>query len=441
MIENKIFWCIVNLIATTIEELVLLRMFDIYSKRKRQNLTIYLLLLIPIMTVQIFDFYGVDSNIKFLIVLIIDFIYCMYCYDNKIFKTILISGLYWMISMGIDLLVFSVVNAFNLNSNATDIMNSTLYRLELIIFSKIILMASVVVLRKLNLKNGLTMKQYLSVLIPIAANILFIVVIWSLVYKYIPNNLQINYVVLILAVLLILSNISILTITNNIVKENQLKIENEKIREKIDIQYNYYLNLKKEQEKIAKFRHDIKNHLLCIKNSATTEESSATTEESNEYIEKINLEINQNVVDFNTGNAILDAIFYEKSIICIDKKIKYKFDVDYSRCEFIDVIDTCSIFSNLLDNAIEACAKIDQGDKVIELKGNVANEFFVIKCENTKVNDVLYLGENITTDKEDKELHGIGLKSIRESFEKYGGDINIEVLDNKFILKGFISIK
>ena len=55
MIENKIFWCIVNLIATTIEELVLLRMFDIYSKRKRQNLTIYLLLLIPIMTVQIFD--------------------------------------------------------------------------------------------------------------------------------------------------------------------------------------------------------------------------------------------------------------------------------------------------------------------------------------------------------------------------------------------------
>ena len=40
MIENKIFWCIVNLIATTIEELVLVRMFDIYSKRKRQNFII-----------------------------------------------------------------------------------------------------------------------------------------------------------------------------------------------------------------------------------------------------------------------------------------------------------------------------------------------------------------------------------------------------------------
>lgn len=434
MIENQIFWYIVNFIATTIEELVLVRMFDIYSKRKRQNFTIYLLLFIPIMTVQIFDFYGVDSNIKLLIVLIIDFIYCMYCYDSKIIKTILISGLYWMISMGIDLLAFSAVNAFNLNSNATDIMNSTLYRLELIIFSKIMLMASVVILRKLNLKGGLNIKQYISILIPIVANILFIVVIWSFVYKYIPNNIHINYVVLILSVLLIFSNISILTIINNIIKENQLKIENEKIREKIDMQYNYYLNLKKEQEKIAKFRHDIKNHLLCIKNSATTEES-------NKYIEKINLEINQNVVDFNTGNAILDVIFYEKSIICIDKKIKYKFDVDYSRCEFIDVIDTCSIFSNLLDNAIEACDKINQGKRFIDLKGNVNKGFFVIKCENMKINDILYRDGKIITDKEDKKLHGIGLKSIRESFEKYGGDINIEILDNKFIFKGFIPIK
>ena len=36
MIENKIFWCIANLIATTIEELVLVRMFDIYSKKKTE---------------------------------------------------------------------------------------------------------------------------------------------------------------------------------------------------------------------------------------------------------------------------------------------------------------------------------------------------------------------------------------------------------------------
>ena len=41
MIENEIFWYIVNFMATTIEELVLVKIFDIYSKRK-QNTRLYL---------------------------------------------------------------------------------------------------------------------------------------------------------------------------------------------------------------------------------------------------------------------------------------------------------------------------------------------------------------------------------------------------------------
>ena len=431
MIENEIFWYIVNFMATTIEELVLVKIFDIYSKRKRNTSTVYSLIFIPIIMVQIFDFYGLDSNIKMAIILLIDFIYCMYCYENKVLKTILLSGLYWMISMGMDLLAFSVVNVLNSNSNATIMMNFSYYRLELIVFSKFMLVMSVVALKKLNIKSELSIKQYLSVFVPITANIIFIIVMWSFVYKYIPNNTHINYIVLVLSGLLIFSNISIITIINSIVRDKQLKIENQKIKEKIDIQYNYYLSLKKEQEKIAKFRHDMKNHLLCIKNLAKTEESE-------KYIEKINFEINQNTVDFNTGSPILDIIFYEKSLICIDKKIEYQFDVDYSKCEFIDVVDTCSIFSNLLDNAIEACDKITQGKRFISIKGNKINNFFVIKCENSKINDILYEGKNIVTDKENKDLHGIGLKSIRDSFEKYDGVINIEISDKKFTLNGFL---
>ena len=61
-----------------------------------------------------------------------------------------------------------------------------------------------------------------------------------------------------------------------------------------------------------------------------------------------------------------------------------------------------------------------------------------IKCENSKINDILYEGKNIATDKENKDLHGIGLKSIRDSFEKYDGVINIEISDEKFTLSGFL---
>ena len=62
MIENEIFWYIVNFMATTIEELVLVKIFDIYSKRKQNTSIVYSLIFIPIIMVQIFDFYGLDSN-------------------------------------------------------------------------------------------------------------------------------------------------------------------------------------------------------------------------------------------------------------------------------------------------------------------------------------------------------------------------------------------
>ncbi len=75
MIENEIFWYIVNFMATTIEELVLVKIFDIYSKRKQNTSIVYSLIFIPIIMVQIFDFYGLDSNIKMAIILLIDFIY------------------------------------------------------------------------------------------------------------------------------------------------------------------------------------------------------------------------------------------------------------------------------------------------------------------------------------------------------------------------------
>ena len=159
MIENEIFWYIVNFMATTIEELVLVKIFDIYSKRKQNTSIVYSLIFIPIIMVQIFDFYGLDSNIKMAIILLIDFIYCMYCYENKVLKTILLSGLYWMISMGMDLLAFSVVNVLNSNSNATIMMNFNFYRLELIGFSKFMLVMSVVALKKLNIKSELSIKQ------------------------------------------------------------------------------------------------------------------------------------------------------------------------------------------------------------------------------------------------------------------------------------------
>ncbi|MCU9807310.1 ATP-binding protein [Paraclostridium sp. AKS46] len=106
------------------------------------------------------------------------------------------------------------------------------------------------------------------------------------------------------------------------------------------------------------------------------------------------------------------------------------------------MLDVCSIFSNMIDNAIEACIKINDKDRnrFINIKGTIVNGFFVIKCENSKVNEVKFKDKNIKTDKRDSNLHGIGIKSIKTSVQKYDGELFIDYQDYIFTVKIYIPI-
>lgn len=106
------------------------------------------------------------------------------------------------------------------------------------------------------------------------------------------------------------------------------------------------------------------------------------------------------------------------------------------------MLDVCSIFSNMIDNAIEACIKIKDKDtnRFIKIKGTMVNGFFVIKCENSKINDIKFKYNNIKTDKKNSYLHGIGVKSIKSSVQKYDGDVFIDYQDYIFIVKIYIPI-
>ncbi|HFK2989515.1 TPA: GHKL domain-containing protein, partial [Clostridioides difficile] len=61
----------------------------------------------------------------------------------------------------------------------------------------------------------------------------------------------------------------------------------------------------------------------------------------------------------------------------------------FTQCNFINEEDVCSIFANAIDNAIEACDKIKEGNKSISLQGRLINNFFAIKISNTKSNTII----------------------------------------------------
>ncbi|MCE9676829.1 ATP-binding protein [Paraclostridium bifermentans] len=231
-----------------------------------------------------------------------------------------------------------------------------------------------------------------------------------------------------------LSSFLLLMIVFKIIKDIKEKSEERLLKEKIDIQYKYYLNLQESQNKVKKLYHDINNHMFCIKNL------SSDKEDVNKYIDEMSKELNQFKEIHNTGNMILDIILKEKQNICNENNIDLTCDVNFSKCNFIEMTDVCSIFSNILDNAIEACNKTSMDKKYIKIRGTLVKSYYVIRCENSKTNKLEIKNSKIITSKKDKFIHGIGLKSVKSSIKKYNGDLEIEDFKNKFLLQIYIPI-
>lgn len=232
------------------------------------------------------------------------------------------------------------------------------------------------------------------------------------------------------------SSIVIILLFRQIIKDNKLKSQNELIKNKLDMQYTHYLSIQESHMRVKKLYHDINNHICCIDNLKND------SKELNKYVKNLKDEIKEFKYIYNTGNMILDIIINEKSRICAKKGIKFICDINFSKVDFIKSMDVSSIFANILDNAIEACEKISDENinKYIRIKGTITKSFFVLKCENSKVNNIISNKNILLTDKMDKFIHGIGIQSIKSSLQEYNGELLFENQKDKFILNIYIPL-
>ncbi|GAA0714321.1 ATP-binding protein [Paraclostridium ghonii] len=231
---------------------------------------------------------------------------------------------------------------------------------------------------------------------------------------------------------IIFCNIFLIIIIKKIIKNMKNESEMKALNDKLDMQYNHYLSIQESQIKVRQLYHDINNHMACIKR--------IQNKDVNEYIDSINDELKDYKTTFNTSNMILDIILNEKKSICNKNNIELFCDINFSQCYFIEMIDVSSIFSNVLDNAIEACKKVES-NRYINIRGMIVKSYYVIKCENSKNNEIKIKNKKIITSKKDKFLHGIGLTSIKSSLNKYHGELEIIDEKNKFLINIYIPLE
>ena len=220
--------------------------------------------------------------------------------------------------------------------------------------------------------------------------------------------------------------IQLFLLINTLVTRNVHK-ENEKLAKHfLESQKEHYLYLEKREHETKKFRHDIKNHLLLLENIM----SKGKHEDAEAYLNTINEKVSSfsNQISVNNGiaEAILNRFYTEAQEIGITLKVSGHFPLE---C-YVTAYDICTVFSNLLSNAIRAEAEAE--GKMVEVHIKYIKNKVLLIVENDYINELSEVDGIFKTTKEDSLGHGYGLSNVRECVEKNGGYLSISTDNQRF---------
>ena len=181
-------------------------------------------------------------------------------------------------------------------------------------------------------------------------------------------------------------------------------------------------------DEVSTVKHDLKNHLLCIKKYI----SDGKTDKIDDYIRTVDDMIscvNNPVV---TGNSMLDYIISSK--VRTPQSPTIVATGVLGELDSIDELDLAVLVGNLIDNAMEAAASVDSEEKLIEFDFSIFNGYQNITIKNDITSSVLGSNRELATTKADKKNHGFGMRSIRSIVEKYDGILEYYEEKGKFCI-------
>lgn len=204
----------------------------------------------------------------------------------------------------------------------------------------------------------------------------------------------------------------------------------ENYKQQFNREYTYFKKYKKEQRNIAGFRHDWNNHLIVL----TSMFEKGEYEKAREYFENLSSHNKIESGNILTGNEIVDMILEAKWEKLSQEKIAVTCSKGLEQLQFMEPVDCCILFSNLIDNAIEANCKCD-GDRFIAIHVCSKASTLIITIENKMNGEVKRENGRLITTKKAGENHGIGTQNVFEIIKKYRGEYRIVIKENIFAIQ------
>lgn len=258
------------------------------------------------------------------------------------------------------------------------------------------------------------------------------------VHLLVTDNPEMNYIIPMISVLCIASVLLSARILERLVEETQEKVKIQIYQDRIHGMEEHMKDVERLYDGIRGMRHDMKNYISDI--NGLLKQENAKKGESTElkgYVDSLDASLKQLDMEYQTGNPVTDVVVNRYLRRAREKGVAVE-------CEFyspsnlsISAFDLSVLLNNSLENALEACETHPGEEQFLRIYTKRRGNMFFLEIQNSFDGVISFSPDDKTlkTTKEEKQLHGFGIKNIRNIVQKYRGGLNYEVRDGCFYLR------
>lgn len=362
-----------------------------------------------------------------LLIIVLGMVAAVVCYEGSLWEKIVVPFIETLISTVAELVVMHVM-AIVFECPVTAIVTAPMYRFIGILMSKL---AALAVCNGLRVKrcmrrihlNGIYWMIYM-ILFGIVGTVGFFIFRMS----YELNSTYYNNVATVSTVGMTFFTVLVLYLYEKQAEQGKQLRMREQYERHLKSQVKHLDEILLKQEELRRVRHDMTNQLVAIQGYF----HEGDTAGGEAYVTSLLQNLQTPSARIKTGNSALDAILSTKKALAESKGIIVDMEVQISDQLPLEPVDVCVIFGNALDNAIEACDRITEGEKKISLVLVQREGKLLCRITNTALSGITNVH---ITSKKDKENHGFGLVNLRESLEKYDCEPVMDYNDGFFSMK------
>lgn len=211
------------------------------------------------------------------------------------------------------------------------------------------------------------------------------------------------------------------------VSERNEKIEQIQLKQQYQVQLQHYEQIDLLYRKLRTARHETKNQLLYMEQLLRDGQYDALAA----FFRKVGAELTPALEMPDCGNRLVNAILWSKGEEAKRRGIPLELRAAVPEALPIAGHHLCSLLGNLLDNALDGSAGVEQPQIRVILR---MKERYLYCCVSNRVDsDVLRENPALHTTKREAQEHGYGIPAIRKIAELYQGMTDFSVQNGEFV--------